>query len=196
MKLRSGILAILIFASPIVGLSQQSDCAVFGRASDLPQLRDDCPSVDYENESAHLEALFAQESADAFVSVREVSGLPGEVHSMLMDSVPFGNVAEWGEDWNAGDIASQERPMAQHVISFTSDRVSLVIFRSGGSSGPVTNVLLAATSFPAYCVFRYMGNDIPEMLTLSSLRAAAKHQRLSEADSTCHARADLNPLPR
>jgi hypothetical protein len=115
---------------------------------------------------------------------------------MLLASVPFGNVAEWGHDWNSGDIASRDQPMAQHVISFTSGSVSVVVFHSGGFSGPVTDVLLTATSSPVYCLFRRVWNDSATMLTLTSLRASAKRHRFSQAESTCRERDDLSPLLR
>jgi hypothetical protein len=141
-----------------------------------------------------LESLFARESKTAFRIVREAGALPSDVHSMLMASVPFGNVAEWGEDWDSGDIVSRDRPMAQHVVSFISGNVSMVIFRSAGIGGPMTNVLLTGNPSPAYCVLQHVWEDIPTMLTLTWLQTSARYQKLSKAGSNCRAKDDVSPL--
>ena len=173
--------------------STQPDCPAFGREGDAPP---NCVPTDHVNYGARLQALLAAESAASFSTVRETVELPAEVHSMLVASVPLGGVAEWGDDWNSGDVVSSDRPMAQHIVSFVSERVSAVVFRTGGITRANMNLLLTDASSPVYCVYSSLGEPFLSNVTIEALQLGARYDRFRQAGSACREKGNLVPRSR
>jgi len=115
-----------------------------------------------------LESAFISSDPSLYQAVHTSTDLPQRVRAAVQRQVPYGNLVQRGERWNTGDIISEDRPMAEHVISWISDTTALVVYRTGGW-GVVTNLLLFDSTVATYCV--YGGHN----------RALAAQLRLFEA---------------
>lgn len=185
MKRPIRLVAISALVWALTGTAQEPDCPAFRFVGDEEVNADDCVAPDYVNHGARLESLFSSESMQSFLIVREASALPAAVHALLAANVHFGGIAEWGEDWNTTDVVSQDRPTAQHVISFVSNRASAVVYQSGGIGGPRTNLLLTHASHDVFCVFRGAWESFPSNLSIRSLQASAQRHGFSQSDAMC-----------
>lgn len=133
---------------------------------------------------AELESLFFSSDPSLFRAAHASTDLPHRALKALQRAVPFGNLVERGGRWNTGDLLSEDRLMAEFVVSWISATTALIVYRTGGW-GISTNLLLIDSTVATYCVYQGYERGLAAELSvadaqqlLSSQPAESRHSCL------------------
>jgi len=115
-----------------------------------------------------------------------VTGIPGPIQTHI------GPIAGPGDPWNTTHVLSEELPEKQHIATWASPALIVVVYRSLEISGPTTNVLVADLESLKACNFpRWPVGDGSGTMSIIEIQNVLEPGLLgNQATPTCY----LKPL--
>jgi hypothetical protein len=152
----------------ITGPPDITEDGTFARPEPTP---DQCDAV-----SALVEKFLATNPRD-FRRTVEVEGIPGNVR------VSIGRIGPWNGPRPVGSTIEGDLPNKRHVVTWRTDKMTVVVYQTNELSGPATAVLIADQEGFRVCNFpRWPFEGDPRRISIEDIQRALREGLVAKAE--------------